>query len=138
TIPEPITGNPGYLFAGQNGGFMGRSWDPQFFKCDPTQPDCQVESLKLRPDVPPLRLSGRRRLLGQIDDQARALERSGRLATYGALEQLAFDVLLSGPSRAAFDLQKESSGLRDRYGRNKFGQSLLLARRLIEAGVRFV
>src|SRR5262249_31201870 len=105
---------------------------------DPAQPDFKIASLQLSGEVPPVRLSDRRRLLDQIERHARTIERTGRPATYNAQAQLAFDVLLSGPSRAAFDLHREPVQLRERYVRNKFGQSLLLARRLIEAGVRFV
>ena len=138
TIPEPILGNPGYLKAGQNGGFMGRGWDPQLFECDPAHENFRIESLVLADDVPPARLSRRESLLTQLERHFTAVRRSGRVADYDEIVQQAFNVLSSGPTRSAFRLQQEPNNLRDRYGRNKFGQSLLLARRLVESGVRFV
>ena len=138
TIPEPILNNPGYLYAGQNGGFMGRGWDPQLFSCDPSHENFRIESLVLADDVPPARLARRQSLLAQVERHLTAFARSGRIADYDDIAKQAFDVLASGPTRAAFKLGQESDKLRDLYGRNKFGQSLLLARRLVESGVRFV
>ena len=137
-IPELILNNPGYLFAGQDGGFMGRGWDPQVFYCDPSRPNYEVESLGLAPNVSTIRLSQRRSLLGQLSQHFDRIQRSTAVTAYSRHVQQACDVLLSGPARAAFDLGRESDKLREFYGRNKFGQSLLLARRLVEAGVRFV
>ena len=138
TIPEPILNNPGYLYAGQNGGFMGRSWDPQLFTCDPTHPNFRIESFALADDVSPLRLTLRHSLLTQLERHFSVIERSGQIGSYDEIAQRAFDVLTSGPTLAAFHLHREPAKLRDLYGRNKFGQSLLLARRLVESGVRFV
>ena len=137
-IPELILNNPGYLFAGQNGGFMGRGWDPQVFPCDPTRPNYEIESLGMARDVSTLRLSRRRSLLTQLTDRFDRTQRSADVGAFAGHVQQAFDLLMSGPARAAFDLSRENDKLRDLYGRNKFGQSLLLARRLIEAGTRFV
>jgi hypothetical protein len=137
-IPELILNNPGYLFAGQNGGFMGRGWDPQVFPCDPTRPNYEIESLGMAHDVSTLRLSQRRSLLTQLTDHFDRAQRSAVVGAFAGHVQQAFDLLMSGPARAAFDLSRENDKLRDLYGRNKFGQSLLLARRLIEAGTRFV
>jgi hypothetical protein len=82
------------------------------------------------------RLNTRRDLLTQIDDQRRLLDVS--VAGYGRTQQRAFDVLTSTKMRAAFDLETEDPKLRDRYGRYMFGNSTLIGRRLVEAGVRFV
>lgn len=96
----------------------------------------RIDALSLPDDVPLERLAGRRGLLDQLTRQFAAAERPGASAVYARASQQAFDVLSAGPTRAAFDLEREPAALRDRYGRHKFGQSLLLGRRLIEAGVR--
>jgi hypothetical protein len=79
-------------------------------------------------------LNGRRTLVEQLDDHAARLDARG----HGLRRDAAFDLLLSPKAKAAFDLSREPPGIRDRYGRDLFGQSVLLARRLVEAGVTFV
>jgi hypothetical protein len=135
-LPEPIIANPGVFLPGQNAGFLGRRWDPEVFRCDPTAPDFKVEGLAEPPDVPTLRLSSRMTLLEQLDrgEVRRRLEGQEQ----DRYRKEAARVLLSGPARTAFEIGREPATLRDRYGRGKWGQSLVLARRLIEAGVRMV
>jgi hypothetical protein len=135
-LPEPIIANPGIFLPGQNGGFLGTRWDPEYFRCDPSSPDFQIEGFSLPPDLPPLRLSERRGLLQQLD-QARVAQR-GAVREWDRIAQDAMSIVQSGRAREAFRLEKESAQMRDRYGRGKWGQSLLLARRLLEAGVRMV
>ncbi len=137
-LPELILNNPGYLFAGQDGGFMGRGWDPQVFPCDPSRPEYETDILGMVNEVTGPRLSRRRDLLGRLGDRFATNQRGTAAATFGRHMRHAFEVLLSGPARGAFELDREDDSLRDLYGRNKFGQSLLLARRLVESGVRFV
>lgn len=137
-LPEPIVNNPNILFPAQNGGFMGRGWDPQVFRCNPADPDFRIDSLALPGDVPPLRLRQRRSLLEQVNRHLDAAGRRGVTANHDRLTRQAFDVLTSEAARAAFDLRREKRQTRDRYGRHKFNQSVLLARRLVEAGVRLV
>ncbi|MAV38037.1 MAG: hypothetical protein CMJ59_21580, partial [Planctomycetaceae bacterium] len=137
-VPELILNNPGYLFAGQDGGFMGRGWDPQVFQCDPSRPRYQIDTLGLGQELSRGRLARRRSLLVQLSERFGRGRQSARVETFSRHVQQAFEVLMSGPARSAFDLSREQSRLRDLYGRNHFGQSLLLARRLIETGVRFV
>ncbi|MBQ17956.1 MAG: hypothetical protein CMJ65_12610 [Planctomycetaceae bacterium] len=137
-LPELILNNPGYLFAGQDGGFMGRGWDPQAFECDPSRPGYETDILGLVNEVTSTRLAERRSLLRELGNRFDARQLGPAAATFSRHVRQAFDVLMSGPARAAFDLDREQDSLRDLYGRNKFGQSLLLARRLIESGVRCV
>jgi hypothetical protein len=137
-LPELILNNPGYLFAGQNGGFMGSGWDPQVFPCDPSRTDYETDILGMVNEVTGARLARRRRLLSELGDRFATNQRGPAAETFARHMRHAFDVLLSGPARAAFELGQEDDSLRDLYGRNKFGQSLLLARRLVESGVRFV
>ena len=137
-LPELILNNPGYLFAGQDGGFMGRGWDPQVFPCDPSRPEYETDILGMVNEVTGPRLARRRTLLDRLGDRFATGQRGQAAATFGRHMRHAFEVLLSGPARGAFELDRENDSLRDLYGRNKFGQSLLLARRLVESGVRFV
>ena len=137
-LPELLLNNPGYLFAGQDGGFMGRGWDPQVFQCDPTRKNYQIDSLGLATDVSRGRLSQRQQLRSHLNQKFVGRHTNSAVKTFSRQMDQAFGVLMSGPARNAFDLSREKDSLRDLYGRHKFGQSLLLARRLVSAGVRFV
>src|SRR4029453_814192 len=89
-------------------------------------------------EVPPERLKGRFALLKGFDESMPDLEKA--VSNYAVDEYYgkAFDLVLSGKARNAFDLEKEPAKLREKYGRTTFGQGALLARRLIEAGTRLV
>ncbi len=135
-LPEPIIANPNVFLPGQNAGFLGRRWDPEIIKCDPAAPDFRIESLALPEQVSTQRLSSRETLLEQLGQSARS---AGALAAdYSRLQREALDLLRSGTAQGAFALDQESPALRDRYGRGKWAQSVLLSRRLVEAGVRMV
>jgi uncharacterized protein (DUF1501 family) len=136
-LPEPIIANPGVFLPGQNGGFLGSRWDPEYFRCDPAAPDFKIEGFALPPDLPPARLDGRRSLAQELDRQTRWVEQNAVVQQDRTIRE-ALGVVLSRTAREAFRLEKEPAGVRDRYGRTKWGQSLLLARRLLEAGVRMV
>src|SRR5260370_6691275 len=84
------------------------------------------------------RLAGRRRLIEQFDDQFHMLETRHDPGNFSSQQRLAFDMLTSAPVREAFDLGRETAEMRERYGRTLFGSTTLLARRLVERGVRFV
>lgn len=135
-LPEPIVANPNVFLPGQNAGFLGRRWDPEIFKCDPSAADFQIEGLKLPEQVSTPRLEARGALLAELND-ARGL-RTPSTADYERLGRDALNVLASGAAQGALAIDQESPKLRDRYGRGKWGQSVLLARRLVEAGVRMV
>ena len=112
---------------------------------NPYYRDCSDEELNFRlagldplPAVSLDRLNRRQSLLEQFDEQRRQLEKSSRVLSFDSRQQQAINLLTSGDVAQAFDLRRESDALRDRYGRNLFGQSLLMGRRLIEAGSRFV
>jgi hypothetical protein len=123
---------------GQWAGLLGREYDPLLVVGDPNSPNYRLDELSLAADTPAERLDDRRALLRELDAQVRTKE--ARLAAGGvdAFRERAFAILSSPQTGRAFDLSKESARVRDRYGRNKVGQSYLLARRLVEAGVRFV
>jgi hypothetical protein len=120
---------------GQHAGFLGAPFDPYRVNSDPNLPDYSPGALHLGADVPASRLRGRRRLLDRIDAAAVRLARDGTLDSYAAR---AFDLVSSPRAQRAFDVSAEPDRVRDRYGRHVFGQSVLLARRLVEAGVRLV
>jgi hypothetical protein len=122
--------------AGQNAGFLGRRCDPFRVAEDPSQPDFRIEFLEPAEEVTPARLEGRQGLLRALDERARRADAG--IEGMDAHYQQAFQLLRSPQTRRAFDLAAESSKLRDRYGRSRFGQSLVLARRLVEAGVPLI
>ncbi|MGE0761113.1 MAG: DUF1501 domain-containing protein [Pirellulaceae bacterium] len=137
-LPMHIFNTDGSVWPGQDAGFLGRSCDPWLFRCEPHAPDFRIDEFTLPLDIPLGRLEGRASLLQQLNGQLAALERSDRLAHFTGLARRAYDVLSSAPARAAFRLGDEPAATRERYGQTPFGQSTLLARRLIEAGVRLV
>jgi hypothetical protein len=120
------------------GGWLGRTYDPLIITRDPNAPAFGIPDLTLSADVQPARLDGRRGLLGQLSGRLDALERSGSARLMDVYQQRAFALLTSDATRRAFDLSGEPPRLRDAYGRNIYGQSVLLARRLVEAGTRMV
>jgi hypothetical protein len=123
---------------GQFGGMLGKAYDPLVLESDPAAPGFAVPELTLPADLSAARLSDRRSLRRVLDDQVRALDRAALAGSLDTSYERAYDLLTSPAARRAFDLGVEDSRVRDRYGRNKVGQSYLLTRRLIEAGVRFV
>jgi uncharacterized protein (DUF1501 family) len=123
---------PGYHGA----AFLGRAYDPFRADGDPNSPGYQVPELALPGDLSAARLEDREGLLRTLDAACRSMD--GRRDEVDRFTAEAFDLLTSPEARRAFDLAQESPRLRDRYGRHQWGQSALLARRLVEAGVRFV
>jgi hypothetical protein len=137
-LPHHIFNTDSSVWPGQDSGFLGRSADPWLFRCEPAAPNFQAPGVSLTAEVPAERLDGRRSLLNQLDQHFAKVEGSGALESYDQRRVKAFDLLRSPRSRSAFDLNKEPDAVRDRYGRGQFGQSVLLSRRLIEAGVLLV
>lgn len=120
---------------GQEAAFLGKSHEPFFLNGDPGDPLFKVGSLALPAGQLEARVAGRRDLLKAIDHLQRQVE-SQQFAARETAYDRAFSLVLSPDTKKAFDLEDEAPELRDRYGRNTFGQSCLLARRLIERGVR--
>jgi hypothetical protein len=138
TIPEQSANDGNLTWPGQDAGFLGRASDPWLLTCDPSARDFQIPGLSLPADVPPGRFSDRRTLLEQVNERLDSIQRSGNVSLYSAQTQQALDLMSSARTRRAFQLELEPPAVRDRYGRYRFGQSVLLARRLIEAGVSLV
>jgi hypothetical protein len=123
---------------GQHGGFLGPKYDPWQVSRDPNKPDFRVDSLLPASGLEVGRIDDRRALLDQINHQQRQLDELAECRRLSDQQQLAFSVLSSGKVARAFEMEREPANVRDRYGRHAFGQSLLLARRLVEAGVPVV
>jgi hypothetical protein len=137
-LPRPIGNTGGNMPHGQSAGFLGKTYDPFVLNSDPSEPDFQVPDM-LPPDyISHVRAERRRRLRELIDASVKSLESSEDVRLLDSTFNQAYTLMSSARAREAFDLQKEPEKNKDRYGRNRFGLSCLLARRLVEAGVRFV
>lgn len=123
---------------GQHAGFLGAKYDPWQITGDPAKKDFKVDNLTLAPGIDISRLEKRQSLLAEVDREQRRMEGLAESQRMTNDQQLAFSMLTSSRLSQAFDLKHESDATRDRYGRNTYGQSLLLGRRVIEAGVPVV
>lgn len=137
-IPDMMRLNDNVTPAGQTAGFLGRLWEPERFVGDPALPDYQIEGLALLDEVSRVRMDLRREMRQQFESHLGQKVQGNLVDSWDRLSQQAFGLITSGEARAAFDLSREPDTVRDRYGRYTWGQSVLLARRLIEAGVRLV
>ena len=151
-LPCPLGWGEVRKKAGPHGGFLGRRYDPFCTECtayvdrppdDIWSPQVvrgepRLTDMQLLEGVTLDRLAHRRRLVDQFDEQFAAFEQRASAGNFPAQQRLAFDMLTSAPVREAFDLSRESVESRERYGRTLFGSATLLARRLVERGVRFV
>jgi len=135
-LPRPLQ-ESSVIGKGGTAGFLGAAYDPYYFYQDPNQP-IKLDDLTLRKEVPKARMERREALLQKIEAAMPDIDKAVSSYALNSYYQKAFNLVLSGEARNAFDLSKEPDQLRDRYGRHTFGQGCLLARRLIEAGTRFV
>src|SRR5439155_9342658 len=118
--------------------FLGPRHDPWQVTRDPSLPGFGMDSLRPAEGIDVTRLDDRRGLLAQVDAQQERLARLAEPRRLTDQQQLAFSILASGRIARAFAMDQEPIAVRDRYGRHAFGQSLLLARRLVQAGVPVV
>ena len=125
---------PGYF----GGNYLGIQDNPFETEGDPNASNFQVNNLGLSTALSLDRLQSRRSLISTMDKLRRDVDRSGALGAMDKFERQAYDMVAGEKARQAFDLSSEKPELRDRYGRNSWGQSTLLARRLVEAGSTFV
>ncbi|PYV24562.1 MAG: DUF1501 domain-containing protein [Acidobacteria bacterium] len=135
-MPRPLQ-ESSVIGKGGAAGFLGKAYDPYRLYQDPNKP-IDLGDLALRSDVPPERLKERFYLLKGINGSMPELEKAVSSYALDEYYQKAYNLLLSGKARNAFDLEQEKPEVRERYGRTTFGQGALLARRLVEAGTRFV
>lgn len=137
-LPKPIGATGGNLPHGHTSGYLGKTYDPFILNADPNSPNFSVPDL-LPPDyITTVRSERRRSLRKSIEGNLESFEASADAKLLDANFQQAYSIMSSAKTREAFDLKMEKETLRDRYGRTRFGQSCLMARRLVEAGVRLV
>ncbi len=151
-LPRLLGHFAGYDINGQYAGWLGKAFDPMataiqkrhatdnpyFRDCTDQELDFRLAGLEPQPAITLDRLNQRHSLLQQLDAERNRLDDARPTRTFDTHRQQAMNLLTSGNVARAFDLRQEPNALRDRYGRNLFGQSLLMGRRLIEAGSRFV
>ena len=136
SLPTMIADGP-FRTPGEFAGFLGKQYDPLFITRDPNSEDFGVEDLELPSSVTVDRVSDRKDILEQLDKTSLLADRAAVLGL-SAYRQRAYDLLTSRATKEALAIDKEDQTVRDRYGRTSYGQSVLMARRLVEAGVRFV
>jgi hypothetical protein len=131
TLPHALIEGP-LTWPGQHGGFLGPNHDPMLVTQDPNSPNFRMDTFALQQGLDPSRVLARRGLLESLDSAA------STDAAFRGHQQRAFELLSSGRIADAFKIDREPVKVRDAYGRNMFGQSLLLARRLVQGGVPIV
>jgi hypothetical protein len=137
-LPRPIGNTGGNMPHGQTAGFLGKTFDPFVLNADPSDPNFKVPDL-LPPDyLEPFRVDRRKNWREMIDASVSKFETSQDARLLDSTFHSAYTLMSSTKARAAFELNQEPESVRQKYGYNRFGQSCLLARRMIEAGVRFV
>jgi hypothetical protein len=132
-----IPRNPSFTWELGKSAFLGGRYE-SFKTGDPNAPGFKVQDVSPAEPVSAQRARRRQTLLQAVDGLARRVEGNDQIATYDKFHERAATMILSAEARSAFAVERESDRLRDRYGRSTFGQSCLLARRLVERGVRFV
>lgn len=137
-LPEPMGPTGGNMPHGQDAGFLGNAYDPFVLNSDPSKKDFKVPDLLPPADIGEARLERRRELREVVEASVKTFEASPSAQLMDANFASAYRLMTSVKAREAFDLTQEPSQVRERYGMTRFGQCCLLARRLIEAGVRFV
>lgn len=138
TLPRHIANVGEIVWPGQDAGYLGRAYDPWLLTCDPSVQNFQIPALALPDEVEMNRMQDRRKLLRALESHDDFLRQSYSVESLEGLSQQAYDLVSDPKSRSAFQLDQESAQTRDRYGRSKFAQSVLLARRLVEVGVKLI
>ena len=137
-VSYPHVIRDGSIVPAQGASFLGKQHDPFFFAEDPNQDGFRLPELSLPTGISVDRLHRRRELQMVIDQQTRVLDTSAAARGFDNYYQRAISMITAPNVRRAFDLESEPDRVRDAYGRTTYGQSCLLARRLVEAGVKFV
>jgi hypothetical protein len=137
-LPHAIGNTGGNMPHGQSAGFLGKQFDPFVLNADPSDPAFSVPDMAPPSTISAIRADQRRNLRSLVDGAVKSFEASPDARLLDRSFDQAYTLISSAKAREAFDLSREPDAVKDRYGRNRFGLSCLLARRLIEAGVRFV
>ncbi len=138
-LPRKLANFDGlYPWPGTDAGLLGRKFDPWLMECDPSAANFSAPGCDLPADISTTRIDRRLSLLHELDQQLGPSADRVAVEDYVNYKQQSLDLIAGGKARTAFDMARESDRTRDRYGRTKQGQCVLLARRLIEAGVSLV
>jgi len=137
-LPEPMGPTGGNMPHGQDAGFLGKTYDPFVLNADPSAKDFKVPDLLPPKEISEVRLQRRREMRSLVDESVKNFEGSESAKLMDQNFTDAYRLMTSTAAREAFDLTQEKPAVRERYGMNRFGQCCLLARRLVERGVRFV
>lgn len=137
-LPEPMGPTGGNMPHGQDAGFLGKNYDPFVLGADPSKPNFKVPDLLPPQEIGEARVERRKKLRDIVDGTVKNFEASENAKLMDSNFASAFKLMTSTKAREAFDLTKEPQSVRERYGMTRFGQCCLLARRLVESGVRFV
>jgi hypothetical protein len=137
-VAYPHVIRDGSITPGQHASFLGKAHDPLLFTDDPNAANFKLPELSLPDGLSLDRLHRRRAMQKLVDEQARLLDYSAEVRGFDEYYDRAIGMLTSDRVRKAFDLSAEPAEVRDRYGRTTYGQGCLLARRLVEAGTKFV
>ncbi|CAN5898066.1 DUF1501 domain-containing protein [soil metagenome] len=135
-LPNYVGVNPPLEYNGP--AYLGDAYSPFAVSDDPNRPNFEVPNVGLADAAEARRLSDRVALRQSLDKMERAFDKEGELGALDQFEAQAVTLLTNPKTRDAFDLSKEDARTRDRYGRNRWGQQLLLARRLVESGVEII
>ena len=137
TVPLPLI-EGSLTWPGQHAGFLGPEYDPLQVNSDPNSKDFKVNGIQLLDGITTSRLTNRKGLLTDLNRQKKSLDQLARRIQFTDQQEAAYSMLASGKLTNAFDINKEPEALREKYGRCRMGQSILLARRLVEHGVPYV
>ncbi len=137
SLPTMIADGP-FRTPGEFAGFLGKKYDPLWVLNDPNARNFAVPEVSLPDGVDVERVEDRRAILADLDAHSRLADQAGAVQSMDEYRARALDLLTSPATKKAFALAEEPAAVRDRYGRTTYGQSVLLARRLVEAGTRFV
>jgi hypothetical protein len=142
-MPRPLQ-ESNVINKGGTAGFLGKAYDPYYLFPEGDDMDMtkmnriKIDDLQLRPDVFSLRLQRRAKLRNALNQQMPTIDKAVENYNLDEYYDKALNLIISGRARDAFNIEAETEDMRDRYGRNTFGQSCLLARRLVEAGTKVV
>lgn len=137
-VPEHIWNDGNFPWPGQDAGFLGRKYDPWLLHCDPNSPQFKIPDLAFPDEISSARFDQRRTLLDSINRRLDDTIQSSIASNYLEESRQAIRLLSASAGKGAFDLSSEPDAVRDRYGRTRYAQSVLLSRRLVEAGASIV
>ncbi len=137
-LPTPMGPTGGNLPHGQSAGYLGKQYDPLLINADPSKPDFKIQDLLPPKYITAVREERRKSLRAAVEGKLKSFEQSADAKLLDQNFQQAYALMTSREAREAFDLTGEPAAVREKYGLNKFGQSCLLARRMVERGVRCV